>query len=418
MRFIDETKLKVAAGNGGNGIVSFRREAHVSRGGPDGGDGGRGGNVIFHGEPGINTLLNIHLLRHIKAEDGKNGMTKNAYGRKGKDYILKVPLGTLVYENDRLLCDIKEEKDYIIAKGGKGGKGNTKFKSSKNTAPRISENGDPGESFDLRLELQVLADVGFVGMPSAGKSQMLSVISNAKPKVASYPFTTINPKLGLVKVKNNSFVVADLPGLIKGAAQGKGLGHEFLRHINRSKVIAHIIDMGSPDKDPINDYKQIREELISYSPKLGKRATVIIANKKDLKDFMTNLKEFKKKFPNLKIVETSGITKEGIEEMKALLYKTLKGASDIIIETKETEKTITLKDDVIVTKEHEGLYEVSGIQVKRIYDKIPLSTDANFNRFNKLMKDIGVWSKLRELGVKDGDFVRIYEYEFEWSEEE
>ena len=415
MKFIDEANIKVIAGKGGDGVVSFRREAHVSRGGPDGGDGGNGGNVIFKGDSGINTLLNINFLKKVKAEDGQNGMNKNKYGRNGKDYYLSIPLGTLVYHNNNLIADIKEEKEYLIAKGGGGGRGNVKFKSARNNAPRLSDNGDLGEQLDLHLELQVLADIGFVGKPSAGKSQLLSVISNAKPKVASYSFTTLVPQLGLVRVNNrNSFVVADLPGLIKGASQGKGLGVQFLKHINRTKVIAHIIDMGTKDKNPIEDFKQIKKELKEYSKLLMKRETIIVANKSDFPNFKSNLKEFKMKNPKLKVIEISALKQQGIETLKKELYDVLQKAKPIKLEKKQKERTIEFEDDITIQNPYAGFYEVGGTEVKRIYHKIPLNTDANINRFNKKLKDIGLWDELKKRKIKDGDIVRIYGFEFEW----
>ena len=417
MKFIDECTVDISAGKGGDGIVSFRREARVARGGPDGGDGGNGGSVYFVGETGMNTLINLKLKRVIRGNDGENGRSKNQYGANGDDIYVKVPLGTMVYDGERLVADITEAKEYLIAKGGVGGKGNTRFKSSRNTAPRLSENGLPGEVFRSRLSLKVLADVGLVGKPSAGKSTLLSMISNAKPKVADYDFTSLTPTLGLVESYGNSFVVADLPGLIKGAHGGKGLGIEFLKHIDRCRVIGHIIDFGDPEKDPIKDFEIILDELAQYSLGLDKRQNVVIANKKDLPAFEENLEKFKAKFPKIPVVEISAINRDNLEEAKKVLYDALQDSKPIEKDKKVTEVTIELEEDVIVENPYHGMFEVSGARVKRIYDKIPLNTSENFNRFNKMLKDAGVWKLLEDAGIKEGDTVAIFGYQFDWINE-
>lgn len=319
MKFLDECLIKVKAGKGGDGIISFRREYRVDKGGPDGGDGGRGGNISFFGDAGTNTLYQIKFMKHVTGNDGENGGRKNCYGAAGEDIVIKVPLGTLVYNGDNLLMDITEEKEYLVAKGGTGGRGNQKFKTAKNTVPRLSENGTPGEEFELKLSLKVLADVGFVGKPSAGKSTILSKVSNAKPKIADYPFTTLTPQLGIVYVDENSFVAADLPGLIEGASQGKGLGIEFLKHIERCKVIAHIIDFGDEEKNPIEDFEIINNELKTYSLRLEERPQVVVANKNDLPMFGEHVAEFKKKYPNVILVEVSALEEKNIMALKRAL---------------------------------------------------------------------------------------------------
>ena len=418
MKFLDEAKLEIYAGNGGNGIVSFRREAHVSKGGPDGGDGGNGGSIYFVGTPGINTLFSLKMMKIIRGNNGENGRSKNQFGAAGKDIFIKIPLGTVVYDKDKLICDVTEAKEYLIAKGGKGGRGNTKFKSSRNQAPKLSENGTKGEKFEAHLTLKVLADIGLVGKPSAGKSTILSKISNAKPKIAAYSFTTLNPQLGLVNNGNNSFVVADLPGLIKGAAIGKGLGFEFLKHIERCRVIAHIIDFGDPSKDPIMDFEQIKQELYKYKMGLENRQKIIVANKSDLDAFKKNLKKFKNKYPDLTIVEISAMKEKNIQLLKTKLYEAYKKSEELKYESKtQKEVTIELEDDVIIVKPYEGMFEVSGIAVERIYNKIPLNTFDNIQRFNKLIKNIGVWNQLIKAGIKNGDQVRIFDYELEWGNE-
>ncbi len=419
MKFIDEAKIHVRAGKGGNGMISFRREAHVAKGGPDGGDGGRGGHVYFLGDPGINTLFNLKIKRNFFGNDGEDGRRKNQYGAKGKDIFVKVPLGTLLLDNDNLLFDISSETPVLVAEGGAGGRGNTKFKSSRNQAPRVSENGDRGQEYkELTLNLKVLADVGFVGKPSAGKSTLLSKLTNAKPKTASYEFTTLNPQLGISNVDNKSFVIADLPGLIEGASHGKGLGIEFLKHIERCKVIAHVIDFGSEDKDPIKDFEIIMNELKTYSLGLEKRTQVIIANKNDLDVFAANIKKFKKHFPKLEVIEISALNEKGLFPLKHKLYEAYKKADDIEYKAKATEVTISLEGDYVVNKEYEGFFEISGSEVQKIYDKIPVNTSENFMRFNRALKKLGVWDELYKQGVKDGDIIRIFGFEFEWSNRE
>ena len=418
MKFIDQTDIEVHAGDGGNGIVAFRREARVSRGGPSGGDGGNGGSIYFVGDPGMNTLLSAKLTRIVRGNEGGNGRNKDQTGANGKDVIFKVPFGTLVYFGKKLICDVIDEEKYLVATGGKGGRGNSRFKSARNTAPTLSENGTKGESFDFSLELKVLADVGFVGKPSAGKSTILAKVSNAKPKIADYSFTTLTPQLGFVHVDENSFVAADLPGLIEGASQGKGLGYEFLRHIERCRVIAHIIDFGSEEKNPIEDYVGINKELKDYKLGLDDRAQVVIANKSDLPLFKEHLEIFKKKFPKVEVVEVSAMTETNIMNAKRALYQAFITSNEIEYKHEEEhEVTIELEDDVIVNREILGLFDVTGAAVERIYQKIPLTTSENFMRFNKLMKDIGVWDELRRQGIENDDTVRIFGYEFEWRDE-
>ena len=419
MKFLDQINVKVKAGKGGDGIISFRREFRVDKGGPDGGDGGDGGSVYFVGDSGLNTLFTLKFSKIIKGNDGENGRRKNQYGAKGKDVFIKVPIGTIVESQERFFVDVLEPKPYLIARGGKGGKGNAKFKTSKNIAPRLSENGDPGENFALTLTLKVLADVGFVGKPSAGKSTLLSKISNAKPKIADYDFTTLTPQLGLVYSDKNSFVVADLPGLIKGASLGKGLGHEFLKHIERCKIIAHIIDFGSKEKNPIKDYKIINQELFSYSLDLEKRKQIIVANKCDQeKAFKENLEKFKKEFKNVEIIEISALKEINLKTLKRKFYQGLKNVNKVEFKKEESEVTIEFKDDFKIKKLYDGHFEISGSEVKKIYDKIPLNSYDNLRRFNKKMQAIGLWTKLKKENVKNGDKVSIYSYQFIWEEEE
>ncbi|MFV9451798.1 GTPase ObgE [Mycoplasma sp. 4463] len=419
-KFIDEVYVSIQAGRGGNGMVSFRREAHVDKGGPDGGDGGRGGNVYFVGDLGKNTLLTFYQNKRIVAKDGVKGGPKNLYGANAEDTYVKVPVGTLVYDGKRLVADIIEpNKPYLIASGGKGGRGNTKFKTAKNTAPRISENGLPGEKFEAHIVLKILSDVGVVGKPSAGKSTFLNAVSNAKAKVAEYEFTTLVPQLGMVKYFDDSFTVADLPGLIKGAALGKGLGIQFLKHIERCRVIAHIIDFGSEEKNPIEDYEVINNELKSYNLKLEQKPQLVIANKEDLPAFKTHLKEFKAKYPDVEVVSISAIKRENLEEVKAKLWDLIiNNKAQPIEEKEEEEKVIEYEPDFVVTNPYHGYYEVSGKKVEELYNRIPINTFDNLVRFNNILKKMGVWEELIRKGVKYGDTVSIYGFQFEWTDEE
>lgn len=419
MKFIDQVSLEVKAGKGGDGIISFRHESRIEKGGPDGGDGGDGGSVFFQGDTGLNTLLSLHMIKHIYGFDGQNGKSKNMYGAKGKDVIIKVPIGTLVYEGDRLICDVVDDNQYLICKGGKGGHGNTRFKSSRNTVPKISENGTLGERKYVNLELKVMADVGFVGKPNAGKSTLLKVISNAKPKISDYSFTTLVPQLGLVKsYDDHSFVVADLPGLIDGAHEGKGLGIRFLKHIERCKVIAFVIDFGSKENSPINDFELLKKELDLYNMNLLNRSFLVIANKMDEEFFNTNLNKFQNKYKEIKVIPISALNKINIDFLKEELYQLCQNSKSFSFNNGEDEELhIIFEQDFIVTKIHEGLFEISGKKIEEVYQRNPLNTYENIMRFNKKIKDMGIWDELINQGVKNGDIVRINNYQFQWEDE-
>ncbi len=420
--FIDSVKIYLKAGNGGNGIVSWHREKYIVKGGPDGGRGGNGGSIIFVGESGLTTLLDFHYKRKITAPNGQNGMKSNMYGAKGEDVIVKVPLGTIVTNLDtgKVIADItKHNQEVVIAKGGRGGRGNSFFANARHTTPDFCEKGEPGMEFNCGLELKVLADVGLVGFPSVGKSTLISVISAAKPKIADYHFTTLNPNLGVVGVPDGrSFVVADLPGLIEGAHLGMGLGIQFLKHIERTRVIVHVIDMSSAEgRDPVDDYNKINLELESYNPDLLKRPQIIVANKMDLPGASENLEEFKKQL-NVDVIPISAFTKDNLNE---LIYKVadklaeVKLIPDPIIETEVVEYkfkeeqepfTLILCDD--------GVYNVVGPMIKKLFDKTDFNNDPSIRRFAKQIRDLGVDAALREKGVQNGDTVRILDYEFEF----
>lgn len=392
-KFIDQVKIMLKAGKGGDGMISFRREAHVDKGGPDGGDGGTGGNIYFVADLGKNTLLSFYKNKFIIAEDGVKGGPKNLYGAKGKDTIVKVPLGTLVYKNKKIVADvIKENHLYLVAKGGKGGRGNNKFKTSKNTAPRIAENGMPGEKYEANIVLKILSDVGLVGLPSCGKSTLINALSNAKAKVAEYEFTTLVPQLGLVKYYDYSYTIADLPGLIKGASLGKGLGIQFLRHIERCKVVIHIVDFGSPDKDPIQSYEAIQKELESYKLNLTQKPQLVVANKSDLANFKNNIEKFKAKYPNIEIIEISALNYHNVENLKKIIWEFLEKTSHLQIKIEddfETEvKEINYEPDFVIQKMNRNHFKVTGKKIEELVLKIPINTFDNLMRFNNILKKI------------------------------
>ncbi|AGM25138.1 GTPase ObgE [Spiroplasma chrysopicola] len=432
MKFIDVAKIKLKAGDGGNGAVAFHRELYVPKGGPSGGDGGHGGDIIFVGDEGMNTLLDLKYQREIKAEDGNKGDIKNMHGRNAPDKYIHVPLGTLIYNNasGEIICDIvKNNQEVIIAKGGKGGRGNARFASSKNKAPTIFEAGELGQELEIRCELKVLADVGLVGLPNAGKSTLLSKISKAKPQIADYPFTTLTPQLGVAQdSKGRTFVVSDLPGLIPGAAEGKGLGFAFLRHIERCKIIVHVLDMSGNygTEDVYQNYLNIRSELEHYNINLAHRPEIIVANKMDIDLSALNLSDFKTKLPTAEIIEISGLFSQHLDELLLKIGDKLATVSDSqalweinqveqnpadykVYEFEETEI------DVQVINLGNGLWEVTGQDVHKAYQKNPISTYDNLLVFNKKLQSLKVFDMLREKGIKDGDLVKIFEYELEWN---
>jgi len=424
--FVDLVKIKVESGKGGDGIVAFRREKYVPMGGPAGGDGGTGGSIIFEGHEGLSTLVDLRYNKIIAAPPGENGKPKKMDGANGKDRIIKVPVGTTIYDDktNKVYGDITNHKQkVIVCAGGRGGRGNVKFATSRNTAPEIAEKGEPGTIKHIRVELKVLADVGLVGLPSVGKSTIISIVSNSKPKIASYHFTTLVPNLGVVKVEEGrSFVMADLPGLIEGASLGQGLGLQFLRHIERTKVILHVIDMsGSEGRDPFEDYQVINRELKTYKYNLLARPQIIIANKMDLPDAETQLELFKEQLEDdYDIIPISAATKDNIQE---LLYKT----ADLLERTESFELYQDEDYEAIVeytfTKEEtlfeinlgdDGIYDLTGDRLKKIFLMTDFSKDQSIKRFARILRSLGIDKKLRDKGVKNGDTVRIFDFEFEF----
>ena len=417
--FVDKVKLELHAGDGGNGIVAFRREKYVPMGGPAGGDGGNGADIVFVGDRNLSTLLDLRYNRVIKADKGENGMSKRQHGKAAKPRFIKVPVGTVIKDvNDELIADItKDGQEVVIAKGGRGGRGNVRFATNANPAPDIAENGEPGESFEVIVELKLLADVGLVGLPSVGKSTFLSVVTAAKPEIADYHFTTIVPNLGVVKDDDgNSFVMADLPGLIEGASQGKGLGHQFLRHIERCRVIVHIVDMaGVEGRDPIEDFETINKELEEYNPGLLKRPMIVAANKMDMPGFEENYDRFYEKYRDqYEIYKISAITKEGIS---ALLYRVgeLVRETNILYETFDTVKVYKYQDDDFyeITKDGD-VYVLEGPRIEKLFKMTNFNTDDGISRFARQMRQMGIDDALRAKGCQNGDLVRIEDFVFEF----
>ena len=421
--FVDEVILDVIAGKGGDGCTAFRREKYIAMGGPFGGNGGKGADIIFKVDQGLRTLLDLRYNRKIKGPKGANGLGKNKNGKNAENVVIKVPQGTTVTDLDTglILADLTGKNDeVIVAKGGRGGRGNTAFATHNNPAPNFSENGEPGEERRLKEELKLLADVGFVGMPSVGKSTLISKISAAKPKIAAYHFTTLSPNLGVVKTKDNRvFTCADLPGLIEGASLGEGLGDQFLRHIERTKVIVHILDMsGIEGRNPYDDYVTINKELENFDKKLMDKPQIIVANKMDMESSKENLKEFKKKVKD-DVYEISAINSEGLDELLIKIADVLDSVEDKPIYNEEEFESHVLykfKEEQPFEVEKEGdIYIVKGEKIEKLL-KMTKFTDEGARRFATKLRKLGVDDKLRELGIEPGDIVRILDFEFEFKD--
>lgn len=420
--FIDEAVIKVIAGNGGDGCTAYRREKCVPMGGPYGGNGGHGSSIVFEVDTGLHTLIDLRYAKTIKGQKGENGLGKNCNGKNAEDVVVKVPQGTVVTDKDTgyIIADMKEKDSrVVVAKGGRGGRGNTAFKTLSNPCPSFSENGELGESKELKVELKMLADCGLVGLPSVGKSTFLSIVTKATPKIAAYHFTTLSPNLGVTKtIDGRSFVIADLPGLIEGASEGAGLGDKFLRHIERTKVIAHIIDMGSAEgRDPYEDYVTINKELANYSEKLSKKPMIVIANKMDLPEAEKNLQEFKKKV-KVPVYEMSTARTDGVEEIlikiadeidkcgDSPLYEESEFLSHVLYKFKEEEPFEIKKDG--------EEFVVTGDKVEELYRKTKFESEEALLRFTKQLRKLGIDDKLEEMGVQEGDIVRIVDFAFEY----
>ncbi|WP_251942827.1 GTPase ObgE [Staphylococcus sp. Marseille-Q5304] len=430
--FVDQVKISLKAGDGGNGITAYRREKYVPFGGPAGGDGGDGADVVFVVDEGLSTLLDFRYQTHFKAKRGEGGQSSNMHGKNAEDLVLKVPPGTIIksLETEEVLADLVEHgQRAVVAKGGRGGRGNSRFASPRNPAPDFSENGEPGEEIDVTLELKLLADVGLVGFPSVGKSTLLSIVSKAKPKIGAYHFTTIKPNLGVVSTKDNrSFVMADLPGLIEGASDGVGLGHQFLRHVERTKVIVHMIDMsGSEGRDPFEDYKVIKEELKAYEQRLEDRPQILVANKMDMPDAEDNLELFKEQLNDetMQIIPMSTFKHDHIDELLYTIADKLEEVKDIDF-TKVDDEAMGInrvvykhtpdQDKFTITRDDDAAYVVSGKSIERIFKMTDFNSEPAVRRFARQMRSMGIDDALRARGCENGDIVRILGGEFEFVE--
>ncbi|NME82167.1 GTPase ObgE [Clostridium sp. SM-530-WT-3G] len=426
--FIDKVKIFVKSGNGGDGAITFRREKYVPLGGPDGGDGGKGGSIIFKVDTGITTLLDFKYKKKFVAECGGNGSGSKCYGKDGEDLIIKVPMGTIIREaeSNKIIADLSHKDDeLVLLKGGKGGKGNTKFATATKQAPHYAEPGMPGDELNVILELKLLADVGLLGFPNVGKSTLLSMTTKAKPKIANYHFTTLKPNLGVVAVKGiEPFVMADIPGIIEGAADGVGLGIQFLRHIERTRLLIHIVDIsGVEGRDPFEDFVKINEELKKYSVKLWDRPQIVVANKADMLYDDSIYEDFKKKVEELgytKVFKMSAATNEGVDAVMKEASRMLKEIPVTELEISEEERYIPPEKrftyEISVEDNEEGTktYVIEGSFVDRLLHAVNIHDADSLRYFHKVLRNKGIFDEVRELGIKDGDFMRLNDFEFEY----
>ena len=420
--FIDEVTLELIAGSGGDGCMAFRREKYIEMGGPFGGNGGKGSSIIFKVDEGLNTLVDLRYAKQIKGKKGSNGLGKGMHGAKAEDVIIKVPLGTVItdLDTDLIIADLTtKDKEVVVCEGGRGGRGNMAFATHSNPAPRYAEGGEPGEVRKVKVELKLLADVGLVGMPSVGKSTIISKISAAKPKIAAYHFTTLKPNLGVVKSRNSSYVVADLPGLIEGASLGEGLGDRFLKHIERTRVIAHVVDMGGTEgRDPYEDYVKINKELKEFNPKILDKPQIVIANKMDMPNSLENLEKFKEKVKD--VYPIKAINGEGLDKVIEVLADMLDKIKKVpLYEEEKFESHVLYKfveeEPFTITKEGNN-WVVKGEKVEKLLKMTKFNTDEAASRFASKLRKLGVDDKLRELGAAEGDTIQILDYEFEYTE--
>ncbi|MBS5914060.1 MAG: GTPase ObgE [Paenibacillus macerans] len=430
--FVDKAKIYVKGGDGGDGIVAFRREKYVPEGGPAGGDGGKGGDVIFRVDEGLRTLMDFRYQRHFKAQRGEKGRNKSQHGANAENMIVRVPPGTVVIDDDtqEVLADLmRHGQQIIVARGGRGGRGNIRFATPNNPAPELAEHGEEGEERWVVLELKVMADVGLVGFPSVGKSTLLSVVSAAKPKIGAYHFTTITPNLGVVEVgEGRSFVMADLPGLIEGAHEGVGLGHEFLRHVERTRLIIHVVDMaGSEGRDPFDDWQKINDELRQYNADLEHRPQIVAANKMDMPESAENLEKFRKQVSevrgDLEIMPISSLTRQGVQE---LVYR----AADLLdqipeapaieevteLEERKIYKLDKREDEGFTIRRENETFIVESVKIERMMKRMQLNSHDAILKLARTLRHMGVDEELRKRGAKDGTPVRIGDFEFEFVE--
>lgn len=423
--FLDIVKINLKSGDGGDGAIAWRREKFEPSGGPAGGDGGNGGSIILIADNNVQTLMDFKFKRHYRAESGQAGRNKKQYGKKADDLYLKVPVGTLVREanSNRIICDLTENgQEFVVAKGGRGGRGNAKFSNSTRQAPRFAEPGEKGQEIDVILEVKLIADVGLIGLPNVGKSSLLSILSDAKPKIANYHFTTLSPNLGVVKVDlENSYVIADIPGLIDGASQGVGLGHEFLRHVERTRLLCHVIDMsGSEGRDPIDDFEVIMNEMLAYNEKLAEKQMIIVANKMDIEGAEENLKHFKEKYGKYDIYETSAALNKGVKEVKYALFEKLKTIEKVYDSFDDKDyvdlEKLFEKDTEIRVYKRDDTYFVEGDPIEELLRRTNFEDYESIMYFEKTLENMGVMDRVRDLGVGDGDIVNIGGFEMEYLE--
>lgn len=423
--FTDYTKIIIKSGNGGDGAITFRREKYVAAGGPDGGDGGRGGNIYFRVDPNANTLIDFRFTKKFKAQNGENGSGSNRYGKAGEDLYIDVPIGTIIkdVETGKVVADLsKEGQEELVLKGGRGGKGNSHFATATRQVPRFAQAGEEGEEKEVILELKLLADVGLLGFPNVGKSTFLSRVTDAKPKIANYHFTTIEPNLGVVKTASgDSFVIADIPGIIEGASEGVGLGIQFLRHVERTRLLLHVIDVsGSEGRNPVEDFYTINNELKKYSQKLSERKQIIVANKIDSMQDESLYKNLEKlaKEKGLEIFKISAATNTGIKELIIHVSQVLKTLpKENLVEISNEEKLYTLEDEEPFTITMDGkTYVVNGPAVEKLMKRVNLNDNESMYYFHKTLDELGVSQRLKEMGIKDGDSVTIAGWELEWED--
>ncbi len=419
--FVDHARVYVRGGDGGNGIVAFRREKYVPMGGPAGGDGGRGGSVIFVADEGLSTLMDFKYRRHFKAMRGTHGQGKNMHGAGGEDLTVKVPVGTVIRDDDtgEVIADLtRNGQEVVVARGGRGGRGNARFATSVNKAPSLSENGEPGQERWVKLELKLLADVGLVGFPNAGKSTLISRLSAARPKIADYPFTTLVPNLGVVMTRSKeSFVVADIPGLIEGAHRGSGLGHEFLRHIERTRVLLFVLDTAQTEgRDVLEDYQVLRRELEMYRPDLMERPFLIVANKMDIPEAQENYERLRAEFGQL-VHAVSAVTGLGVDILVEETFRLLQSVPrDIVISGEEPVMRRFEEEETFRIERVNGVFEVSGKRIEKLLAMTNFNTDEGLRRFQMIVEKMGLEEALRRQGIKPGDTVKISDFEFEYSE--
>ena len=423
--FTDYAKIIIKSGNGGDGAITFRREKYVAAGGPDGGDGGRGGSVYFRVDPNANTLIDFRYSKKFKAQNGENGSGGNKYGRSGEDLYIDVPLGTIIKdaETGKVVADLsKENQVELVLNGGRGGKGNSHFATATRQVPRFAQAGEDGEEKEVILELKLLADVGLLGFPNVGKSTFLSVVTDAKPKIANYHFTTIEPNLGVVKTKNgDSFVIADIPGIIEGASEGVGLGIQFLRHVERTRLLLHVIDVsGVEGRNPVEDFYTINEELKKYSEKLSTRKQIIVANKMDIMQDDKGLKELEAlaKKENLELYKISGVTGEGVTELLNRVSEVLKTLPKEELVEAEDRVVYTLEDDKndFTVRREDDMFILEGKAIKRLMGRINIDDNESMYYFQKNLKSLGIEDELKRQGIKEGDLVKVLNWTFEWYE--